>query len=198
MLPTLILGKRHGPRIPLGDFENRCVQIVLVFGERFVSTAAADHRGVDDVESIIDDKGAMLARCERLFQIQTHHRSVDQMRNVRRLVTDDLFDGLNFETAIKRFLRQQTFHLPERDFRVQTRCPRRDHTVAVGVVPVLVQLHPHVRQFVRRTVVVIHRHDAPNLAGGFVQRHVDLVIDALLPVQRARRTGRRAIPVGRR
>ena len=69
---------------------------------------------------------------------------------------------------------------------------------AVGREDVLLDLHPHERERVGRVVRVVDPLGASDRLGGRVQRRVDHVIRALLPIVRSRRPGRAADPARRR
>ena len=189
----VVIGGHAGE--PLRYFE----QGVLVV-EDFIAGAPAQHLLFVDAVVPVDLEDEILARFQGLRQVDAHHRAVDHV--LQRLAIGAR-QAADMEAALEVAAREdaaQAFEL----HRVVARRPgpclargRRGHAarVGIGLVDILVQLHPQVAERVGRLVVISDGAAAGDLAPGFIERGADRVVGALLPVGVARRAGGGAVGI---
>ncbi len=187
VVPALVVGIRHHPRIPLGHQED-----VVAVLEVLVARAGAHRVLFHELVAPVDAESGRVTAAEGCGEVDAHQGAVDHVG--QRLAPGVGHPG-DAVAAVEALQVLQTPHLVIGDaVRFRQGAGPRIHRVAAEAV--LVELQPEIPQGVGRTVGVGDGFAAGDHPPCFVQRHLDVVVGPLLPVAGGRRPRGVAVHVG--
>ena len=180
IMPALIVRIDRQTREPLGRQED-AVAILAGLGETLIAAAAADDVGFGQRQAEVDVEGKALAGRQRARQFDPHHRVDDGEGQGLAVRAGDLHV---VEAALPVLHPLHPQHLIDADG-----VGGRVGPAALGqrgaAIVLLVEQQPEIAQGVGGVVGVGHRLATRQRPARLVQRHVDVIVDLLLPVAEA-------------
>src|SRR5450830_1915105 len=188
VLPAVYVVIHGGARVPLRVLVLPAVLELLLLPSAVTSA-------VRDFVRPVDSHLHGLAGAERRVEVHAKLGAVEGVVRIRALA--GRIDELN---AGQRVTTLEVAHQVAAHPRIDGLRERAGHhgRARIGPLDILVELEPQVRQLVGRVVVVGHYFAAVQPVRGGVERHLDAVVDLLLPVLGARSARCAALVVGRR